>query len=104
MQFNSTFFSLAAVLTLASAIATPLERRIADPANPANPVNCEPGGGADDCHLEKPVSLFTFSAEFQNIKLKSLTVQPHPHQLRRDATGALHLVRALNLSFCNLHA
>lgn len=58
MQFTNAFFSLAAVLAVVSAAATtaPLVKRIADPGNPANLVNCEPGGGADDCHLEQPVS------------------------------------------------
>ena len=55
MQFTKTFFALATLLAVASA-ATTLQRRIADPENPANLVNCEPGGGADDCHLEQPVS------------------------------------------------
>lgn len=55
MQFTNTFFTLSALLAVASA-ATTLQRRIADPLNPANLVNCEPGGGADDCHLEQPVS------------------------------------------------
>jgi len=56
MQFTNIFISLAAFVAVASAMATPepLEKRIADPGNPANLVNCEPGGGADDCHLEKP--------------------------------------------------
>ena len=58
MQFTNAFFTLAILLAVASAAATtaPLQRRIADPGNPANLVNCEPGGGADDCHLEQPVS------------------------------------------------
>ena len=55
MQFTKTFFTLATLLTVVSAAVT-LQRRIADPENPANLVNCEPGGGADDCHLEQPVS------------------------------------------------
>ena len=55
MQFTKTFFALATLLAVASAAVT-LQRRIADPDNPANLVNCEPGGGADDCHLEQPVS------------------------------------------------
>ena len=55
MQFTKTFFTLATLLAVASAAVT-LQRRIADPENPANLVNCEPGGGADDCHLEQPVS------------------------------------------------
>ena len=54
MQFTKTFFTLSTLLAVASAVA--LQRRIADPDNPANLVNCEPGGGADDCHLEQPVS------------------------------------------------
>ncbi|THU89130.1 hypothetical protein K435DRAFT_574085, partial [Dendrothele bispora CBS 962.96] len=31
-----------------------LERRIADPGNPANLLNCPPGGGADASNLEQP--------------------------------------------------
>jgi len=57
MQYTNVFFTLAAMVAVASAMVTPaepLEKRIADPGNPANLVNCEPGGGADDCHLEQP--------------------------------------------------
>lgn len=60
MQFTTTFFTLASILAVTSAMAVSepvLEKRIADPGNPANLVNCEPGGGADDCHLEKPVCI-----------------------------------------------
>ena len=33
-----------------------LERRIIDPGNPANLINCLPAGGTDACNLEQPVS------------------------------------------------
>ena len=59
MQFTTTFFFLAAVAGIASAVAVAepkIEKRIADPGNPANLVNCEPNGGADDCHLEQRVT------------------------------------------------
>ena len=67
MQFTNALFSFAAMIAIASAMATPepLEKRIADPGNPANLVNCEPGGGADDCHLEQPVSSEVLSFTLQ---------------------------------------
>ena len=57
MQFKSALFTLASVVAIASAaVATPEGcRKPADPGNPANLVNCEPNGGADDCHFEHPV-------------------------------------------------
>ncbi|KIK57323.1 hypothetical protein GYMLUDRAFT_172776 [Collybiopsis luxurians FD-317 M1] len=55
MQFSTTFATLAALVMAASAASTSnLERRITDPGNPANLINCPPGGGADACNLEKP--------------------------------------------------
>jgi hypothetical protein len=64
MQFTTTFMTLAAFFAAgAFAASTPvqrdvgsLERRITDPGNPANLINCPPGGGADACNLEQPVS------------------------------------------------
>jgi hypothetical protein len=67
MQFTTTFMALAAFFAAgAVAASTPvqrdvgsaegLERRITDVGNPANLINCPPGGGADACHLEQPVS------------------------------------------------
>ena len=64
MQFTTTLMTLAAFFAVgAFAASTPvqrdvgsLERRITDPGNPANLINCPPGGGADACNLEQPVS------------------------------------------------
>lgn len=66
MQYFRTLFTfaLAAVATVtvsAAAIeeraaARTLERRITDPGNPGNLINCPPNGGADACNLEIPVS------------------------------------------------
>ena len=70
MQFTTAFFSLSAVAGIASAVAVAepeLEKRIADPGNPANLVNCEPGGGADDCHLEQRVSIESSSTSSQTV-------------------------------------
>lgn len=61
MQLTTSLIAAATFVAVASAIAVPseadaqLQRRIADPGNPANLANCEPGGGADDCNLEQPV-------------------------------------------------
>ncbi|KAL0563056.1 hypothetical protein V5O48_019022 [Marasmius crinis-equi] len=55
MQFTATTVALAALVATASAASTVnLERRITDPGNPANLINCPPGGGADACNLEVP--------------------------------------------------
>ncbi|KAK1216855.1 hypothetical protein PQX77_020501 [Marasmius sp. AFHP31] len=55
MQFKATLLALTVGVTAASAASTVnLERRITDPGNPANLINCPPGGGADACNLEKP--------------------------------------------------
>ncbi|KAL0572533.1 hypothetical protein V5O48_009427 [Marasmius crinis-equi] len=55
MQFTSIIFTLAALIAAASAASTVnLERRITDVGNPANLINCPPGGGADACNLEVP--------------------------------------------------
>ncbi|KAJ3820676.1 hypothetical protein EV361DRAFT_270625 [Lentinula raphanica] len=47
--------ALAITVATVSADST-LERRIADPNNPGELINCPPHGGADDCHLEQPCS------------------------------------------------
>ena len=91
MQFTKTFFALATLLAVASA-ATTLQRRIADPGNPANLVNCEPGGGADDCHLEQPVSHSSLSPLRSSLMTSSL-VQPHSYQLRFTTGWSLYLVQ-----------
>ncbi|KAL0570109.1 hypothetical protein V5O48_011847 [Marasmius crinis-equi] len=52
MQFIVTLVALVAAASAASTVN--LERRITDPGNPANLINCPPGGGADACNLEKP--------------------------------------------------
>ncbi|KAJ8089992.1 hypothetical protein PM082_018570 [Marasmius tenuissimus] len=55
MQFKATLLALTVGVTAVSAASTVnLERRITDPGNPANLINCPPGGGADACNLEKP--------------------------------------------------
>ncbi|KAF5331503.1 hypothetical protein D9758_018259 [Tetrapyrgos nigripes] len=55
MQFSATLIALSALAVSAFAASTSnLERRITDPGNPANLINCPPGGGADACNLEKP--------------------------------------------------
>ncbi|KAK1219331.1 hypothetical protein PQX77_017952 [Marasmius sp. AFHP31] len=55
MQFKATLLALTVGVTAARAASTVnLERRITDPGNPANLINCPPGGGADACNLEKP--------------------------------------------------
>ncbi|KAJ3752853.1 hypothetical protein EV360DRAFT_54478 [Lentinula raphanica] len=57
MQFFSTIATLAVFVATASAASTSnLQRRITDPGNPANLINCPPNGGADACNLEKPCS------------------------------------------------
>ena len=61
MQFSTVFTTLATFVVAASAASTSnLERRITDPGNPANLINCPPNGGADACNLEKPVSFPSF--------------------------------------------
>jgi len=58
MQLTSTIITLSVCVTAISAASTNnLQRRIADPGNPANLLNCPPGGGADACNLEQPVSI-----------------------------------------------
>ncbi|KIK50151.1 hypothetical protein GYMLUDRAFT_253223 [Collybiopsis luxurians FD-317 M1] len=57
MQFSTTFAILATFVVAASAASTSnLERRITDPGDPANLINCPPHGGADVCTFEKPCS------------------------------------------------
>ncbi|KAL0563885.1 hypothetical protein V5O48_018176 [Marasmius crinis-equi] len=58
MQLTAiTVVALATLVTAVSAASTiNLERRITDPGNPANLINCPPGGGADACNLEVPCS------------------------------------------------
>ncbi|KAK7435620.1 hypothetical protein VKT23_019574 [Stygiomarasmius scandens] len=57
MQFTALVALTSVVVTSAFAASTSnLERRISDPGNPANLINCPPGGGADACNLEQPCS------------------------------------------------
>ncbi|GJE91581.1 hypothetical protein PsYK624_077310 [Phanerochaete sordida] len=64
MQSFGTLFALALVAAAtASAMSVEargpepvLVRRITDPGNPGNLINCPPHGGADRCSLEKPCS------------------------------------------------
>ena len=61
MQFSTTFAILATFVVAASAASTSnLERRITDPGDPANLINCPPHGGADVCTFEKPVGCPAF--------------------------------------------
>lgn len=82
MHFTPYLVALAAYLTVASAVAgsdadsSQLQRRITDPGNPANLVNCEPGGGTDSCNLEKPVIISLYDSP--SMVLIPSTVQPHP--------------------------
>ena len=89
MQFKSALFALAAVTGLAAAAAVAesnMVKRIADPQNPANLANCEPGGGADDCHLEQGVSsLSYFTLPFSN-SYSSAT-----HNASASTTAALRM-------------
>jgi hypothetical protein len=55
MQLTTVFFTLTTLLAVAVAVPTHV-KRIAVPSDPSNLANCEPGGGADDCHLEEAVS------------------------------------------------
>ncbi|EIM91017.1 uncharacterized protein STEHIDRAFT_152700 [Stereum hirsutum FP-91666 SS1] len=63
MQIFTTLFTLITAAAVAVSAANvnverdsseTLERRITDPGNPANLINCPPHGGADHCNLEKP--------------------------------------------------
>ncbi|KAK1220296.1 hypothetical protein PQX77_016943 [Marasmius sp. AFHP31] len=57
MQFRVTLVALIGASVAVQATSTAnLERRITDPGNPANLINCPPGGGADACNLEVPVN------------------------------------------------
>ncbi|KAK7435621.1 hypothetical protein VKT23_019575 [Stygiomarasmius scandens] len=57
MQFSTFVVFISATVSSALAATTSnLERRIHDPGNPANLINCPPGGGADACNLEQPCS------------------------------------------------
>lgn len=90
MQFFTTMFVLAAAAVAVSAANVnverePLERRITDPGNPANLINCPPGGGADACNLEQPVGFlllqFTIQHDADYVFFRC-TVQPHQGELR----------------------
>lgn len=83
MQFT-TFITLAAffsaTLAAVAPAPVPMKRDLADPENPANLVNCEPNGGADDCHLEQPVSsLLLTSSKWHSFPSQ---VRPYSPQLR----------------------
>ncbi|KAJ8090009.1 hypothetical protein PM082_018588 [Marasmius tenuissimus] len=54
MQFKATLVAFAVGVAAVAASTVNLERRITDPGNPANLINCPPGGGADACNLEVP--------------------------------------------------
>ncbi|KAJ8091905.1 hypothetical protein PM082_024138 [Marasmius tenuissimus] len=48
-------FIIVALVALATSVtASAIERRIANPASPANLVNCPPNGGVESCELEVP--------------------------------------------------
>ncbi|KAJ8073295.1 hypothetical protein PM082_020168 [Marasmius tenuissimus] len=57
MQFKATLVALiTGIVAVHAASTTNLERRITDQGNPANLINCPPGGGADACNLEQGCS------------------------------------------------
>lgn len=55
MKYFFSLVSLVALAASASAATVELDRRISDPGNPADLINCPPKGGADLCTLEVPV-------------------------------------------------
>ena len=94
MQFTTVFVTLAAFATAACATSIPEVERRTPVGSPGSLLNCPPGGTADKCTLEVPVSSCFFS-HLPPHKLKRphlFLVQPNQDQLRSERKRSFHLV------------